>query len=250
MSDLQIADSLSLEVHGDPEDGVVGPPAVFATYPVGANVPFSAAAFGNTDPWYGAPLHRATGAPIASSTYTQTDSATSLPTAITAITIYKSEPSPEGELLRGIHDQTTVYTLDVNVTDEDGVNGIIVVDMLPAQLEFLGCGGVDFGAPEFPGAPSLIGTPAVGANCLTPTTVTTVLDPVPDGTTVYPPGVYTRIVWDLGDLPAGANRVIQYAAGIPLRANTMDFGDADASEHVPLRPAGEPGQQRHGRADP
>ena len=32
---------------------------------------------------------------------------------MSAIRLQKSEPSPEGELLRGVHDHTTVYTLTV-----------------------------------------------------------------------------------------------------------------------------------------
>jgi uncharacterized repeat protein (TIGR01451 family)/fimbrial isopeptide formation D2 family protein len=233
VSDLQIADSLSVDFTATPKTASSLPPAVFVTYPVGATVPFGGAAFGNTDPRT-VPRFDATGAPIVSS-YTQTDSLSSSPTSITAIVIDKAEPSPEGELLRGIHDHTTVYTLDVDVTDEGGVDDVVVVDMLPAQLEFLGCGGVDnSSAREFPGAPSLTGTPAVGANCLTPTTVSTVENPGPDGTTVYPPGVYTRLVWNLGDLPAGANRVIQYAAGIPLRANTMEFGGPTPPDTFPF----------------
>jgi large repetitive protein len=231
VSDLQIGDSLSVGFEATPRTSI--PPAVFVAYPVGANVPFDAGAFGNTDPRT-VPRFDATGAPIPSS-YTQFDAASSSPTSITAITIDKSEPSPESELLRGLHTNSTVYTLDVDVTEEDGVDGVVVVDMLPAQLEFLGCGGVDNSSgPEFPGAPSLTVTPAVGVDCLTPTSVSTVENPAPDGTTVYPAGVYTRVVWDLGDLPAGANVTIRYAAAIGLRANTMDFAGPTPSETFPF----------------
>ena len=48
-------------------------------------------------------------------------------------------------------------------------------------------------------------------------------DPPPNGTTVYPPGVYTRVEWNLGDLAAGQIVTIRYAAGIPLRANTTTW---------------------------
>ena len=34
-------------------------------------------------------------------------------TRVSAVRLQKSEPSPEGELLRGVHDHTTVYTLTV-----------------------------------------------------------------------------------------------------------------------------------------
>ena len=149
VSDLQLGDSLSVGFTATPRTEL--PPAVFVTYPVGANVPFDAAGFGNTNPRT-VPRFTATGAPVPGS-FTQTATATSSPTSITAITINKSEPSPEGELLRGVHDHTTVYTLDVDVTREDGVDDVVVVDMLPAQLEFLGCGGVDNSSSlEYPGS--------------------------------------------------------------------------------------------------
>lgn len=38
--------------------------------------------------------------------------------------------------------------------------------------------------------------------------------------TGYPAGVYTKIVWDIGDLPAGKT-YIKYASGIPLKKNVM-----------------------------
>jgi len=219
VSDLQITDSLDLDFRATPRTAT--PPAVFATYPVGATVAFDAAAYANSDPRF-VPRFDADGLPIGS-TYTESGSATSANTDITAIKIDKSEPSPESELLRGIHDQTTVYTLRVEVTDQGDVNGVVVTDMLPAQLEFLGCGGVDNSAAvEYTGAPSLTATPAV-TPCVLPTSVSTVSNPGPDGSTTYPPGVYTRVVWNLGNQPAGSVATIQYAAGIPLLANTMTF---------------------------
>ena len=39
-------------------------------------------------------------------------------TQVTAIEVEKSEPSPEGELLRGVHTQTTVYTLTVRNNEQ------------------------------------------------------------------------------------------------------------------------------------
>lgn len=139
-------------------------------------------------------------------------------TTVTAITIDKAEPSPEHELLRGVHDHPTVYTLTVTNNGEYEDQEVVVVDLLPAQLEFLGCGGVDNSADvEYPGAPRLTGTPAV-ADCRAPYSVTTVRDP--DGRT----GIFTRVEWRLGTLAPDEVVRIRYAAGIPQRANTLDFG--------------------------
>ena len=141
-------------------------------------------------------------------------------TTITAVTIDKSEPSPEHELLRGVHDHTTVYTLKITNNSEHPTDTVTVVDYLPAQLEFLGCGDVDNtpnGAVEYPTAPRLTGTPDVATDdCPTPVSVTTVQDP--DG---YPAGVYTRVEWEIGDLGVADVRTIKYAAGIPMRRNVM-----------------------------
>ena len=84
-------------------------------------------------------------------------------TLVSALEITKSEPSPEGELLRGVHDHTTVYTLRVRASEVADTDGVVVTDYLPAQLEFLGCGGDEFSTsgPEYPGAPPLSDTPVI-----------------------------------------------------------------------------------------
>ena len=83
------------------------------TYNVGSSYTNNAGAYVNSDPRF-LPKFTATGTPIGplATSYTgfATDSAT---TQIAAIEIVKSEPSPEGELLRGAHDHQTVYTLNV-----------------------------------------------------------------------------------------------------------------------------------------
>ncbi len=165
------------------------------------------------------PKFDATGAATGGFTQSAADSAT---TTITAITVEKSEPSPEGELLRGVHDHTTVYTLQVTNNDARATNGVTAVDYLPAALEFLGCGGVDHTTtgPEYAGAPSLSATPAV-TPCVSPASVTTVVNP-----SGLPAGTYTRVQWALGNLPAGATRTVRYAAGIPQRANTATWPGA------------------------
>ncbi|BDZ41119.1 hypothetical protein GCM10025865_04180 [Paraoerskovia sediminicola] len=166
------------------------------------------------------PTFDADGVPIASgSVDSDSDDST---TTLTAIEVDKSEPSPEGELMRGLHDGfSTVYTLRIRTTDQAGVDGVVVTDYLPAELEFLGCGGVDNSqtvTEEYPGSGGLDATPVV-ADCVAPDSVETVTDPAPDGGTTYPAGVYTKLTWDLGDLPAGADVSLPYAAGIGLQAN-------------------------------
>ena len=99
----------------------------------------------------------------------------------------------------------------------------MVTDYLPASLEFLGCGGVDntTTGPEYPGAPSLTATPAVGTDCPTPVSVDTVSAPAG-----LAPGVYTQVTWDVGTLAAGQVLTINYAAGIPRRAEHPDLSRA------------------------
>jgi uncharacterized repeat protein (TIGR01451 family) len=63
--------------------------------------------------------------------------------------------SPEGELLRGVHDQRSTYTLTIRNNKSVATTGVTVTDYLPAQLEFLGCGNVDNSVvvvEEYPGA--------------------------------------------------------------------------------------------------
>ena len=59
------------------------------------------------------------------------------------ILLTKSEPSPEDELMRGVHDHATVYTITVENNPATATNTVTVDDWLPAGLEFLGCGTVD-----------------------------------------------------------------------------------------------------------
>ncbi len=181
----------------------------------------TASVYANTDPRR-IPSFGATGV-VTPGSYTESASATASPTTVSALRIDKGEPSPEGELLRGVHDNTTVYTLTVTNTAVSGTTGVVVTDYLPAALEYLGCGGVDnSAAPEYAGAPSLSATPAV-PGCVNPVSVTTVSNPPAQGTTTYPAGVYTRLQWNLGNLAAGATVTLPYAAGIPLRRNSTTF---------------------------
>lgn len=177
---------------------------------------------------------------------------------VKALRITKSEPSDENELLRGVHDHTTTYTLRVYHTGEGDLTGVEVVDFLPAGLEYLGVGGAENGSgdPEYTGAASLTATPAPNGDDRAwgsgEKSVTTV---IPTAEEVAQYGletgkVYTRVVWDLGtllattdarDMATGVEQEyadtagkagyleLHYRAGIPLFENTMDFGGATPS---------------------
>lgn len=160
-------------------------------------------------------------------------------TLITAIQITKSEPSPEGELLRGAHDHQTVYTLKVKNNGVKQTTGISVEDYLPAGLEFLGCGTADntTNAPtnpgsalEYPGSgPLNPGNAPATSNCRTPSRVETV-NVDPDGAGPLPLAVYTHVVWNgLGTLASGAELEIQYVAAVPIRENTLTWSGTTPS---------------------
>ena len=210
------------------------------TYRVNAPVSVTIDAYANSDPRT---------APTMSGTTVTGDSgkaeaaATSI---IKAIKITKSEPSLENELVRGVHDHTTLYTLKVTTNGANTNKSVVVDDYLPAGLEFLGCGTWDnttisptSGLPvEYPGAPRLdvstpdetlatLALPLTGttSGCLVPTSVTTVtVDP--DGPGSAPLGVYTHVVWTIGNMSAASELNITYRAGIPMRENTMTWPGA------------------------
>ncbi|WP_435745934.1 LPXTG cell wall anchor domain-containing protein [Nocardioides sp. SYSU DS0663] len=140
-------------------------------------------------------------------------------TTVSAIEVEKLEPSPEHELLRGIHRHATTYTLRVTNNSAHADDDVVLVDHLPAQLEFLGCGTVDHSSSvEYDGAPRLdVSTPDIAA-CRAPVSVDTVTDPAG-----VPAGVYTRVEWNLGNLAPGDVVEVTYAAGIPQRANADAF---------------------------
>lgn len=186
----------------------------------------------------------------------QAQSATSLSNPVPiapkmrALRVEKSEPSPEHELLRGVHgDRTTVYTLTVHHTGEGDLSDATVVDYLPAGLEYLGSctsddnttdAGNGAGAEEWAGSGPMV-TGGVGADCLDAAAVETVqgtLDANGQFTAGAGGAVYTKVTWNLGALlgSAGTKQVlpstpgtpgtttIRYRAGVPLFENTMDFG--------------------------
>lgn len=182
-----------------------------------------------------------TGSP-AEQSYTGSATA-SATTTIKAIELTKSEPSPEDELLRGLHDHQTVYTLEATNNAINPTTGLDLEDYIPAGLEFLGCGTVDntTDAPtnpgstqEYPGSgPINPGNAPAAPGCIAPTTVETVANPPG-----LPAGIYTHVVWqDVTNLNPGDTFTLRYVAAIPLRANTLDWnGAAPGSGTTP--PAG------------
>ena len=198
----------------------VVPPS--ALYPVGSTVTNTAQDFSSINPRV-VPKFDKTGTPVDSPVISVGPPRT-VNTTISAITIEKSsDASPEGKLLRGVHDNVSIYTLLITNNDDDATNGNQVTDYLPANLEFLGCGRADNTTvgPEYPGAPALgIGRIPVD-DCRTPTSVQTVTNPTPALT-----GVFTKVVWAAPTVPnlaPGDTYTIRYAAAVPLRDNTMVF---------------------------
>ena len=201
------------------------------TYNVGSSYTNNAGAYVNSDPRF-LPKFTATGTPIGplATSYTgfATDSAT---TQIAAIEIVKSEPSPEGELLRGAHDHQTVYTLNVRNNGVQPTTNLVVDDYLPAGLEFLGCGTTDntTDAPTNPGetdeyagsGPLNPGNAPSAPGCIAPTLVETLLTD-PDGGGPRPLAVYTHVRFTpaASTLTPGQTITLRYVAAIPIRENT------------------------------
>lgn len=167
-------------------------------------------------------------------------------TELTAIEILKSEPSPEGEILRGVHEHQTVYTLKVRnnkVGPTSGVagagpkgeTGIVIEDWLPAGLEFLGCGKVDNttdaatnpgSKEEYPGSGVIDpGNAPAAPQCVEPFSVETEEVTPPGGK--QPKGIYTHVKF-LGpaSLAVGQEIELQYIAAIPIRANSLTWNGA------------------------
>lgn len=200
-------------------------------YDVGDRFTIEAQAFANDNPRW-VPRFDAAGVPQgpAADSYTGYTAVLRGVTTINAIDIEKDEPSWEGEILRGVHDHQTTYTLTVRNNGIRRTDGVTVVDYLPAGLEFLGCAGDPDNttrAPtnpgssdEYPGSGPIV----VGAvsDCLAPSRVETV-DADPDGAGPLPEAVYTRVTWSLGTLASTTTRRISYRAAIPIRENTMTW---------------------------
>ncbi|GAA3890099.1 hypothetical protein GCM10022381_35020 [Leifsonia kafniensis] len=209
LTDLLQSDSstLTFDVTPDP-----------AIYPVGSSFSGTAAVFAPSNPRQLVKFDSAGNA--AANSYAGSDAASPSPTVVSAIEVTKSEPSPEHELMRGVHDQTTIYTIATRNTGVAPTNDVVVVDYLPAGLEFLGCGEPDNSTPgdseEYAGSGRLGGA-AAGTNCEIPVSVETV-----DDRPGFEGEVFTKVIWKRVAL-LGANETwtLTYAAGIPLFANAM-----------------------------
>ncbi len=204
--------SLHYSLHYDP-----------AFFDVPQTVAGTAAAYVNTDPRT-IPKVSATG--VADGT-SFTGSATSTSsTQLVPFLVKKSEPSTESELLRGVHDHITTYTITVTNNSIKPTSNFRVTDYLPAGLEFLGCTAGDTsaaGTEEYPGSGRIPTIPAV-ANCNAGfTAVTDTMDP--DGAGPIASGVYTRVSWTgLGALATNGVLTLSYAAAIPMYENVAAPG--------------------------
>ncbi|HEU5149546.1 MAG TPA: SdrD B-like domain-containing protein [Iamia sp.] len=206
-----------------------------ATLCVGETYTHSVGAYVNSDPRFVPDFDPLTGTPITGpASHTGWAEATDS-TLLVPFEVEKDEPNAEGEILRGLHDHATTYTVTITNNGVNPTAGFVVEDWLPAGLELLGCGAVDNttdaptnpGSPlEYPGAAPLTAT-ATPADCITPTFVDTELVD-PDGDGPLDEGVHTHVQWTgLGTLAAGQELVIRYAAGIPIRENTLTWSNGE-----------------------
>jgi len=208
--------------------------------PVGATVVISASAGLSGDPTYLPVFNGSTGvggAPAVAETGLAGPSNRAID--IVSLLVDQAEPSPEAELLRGAHDHATTYTLTVTATTEGTTDNSVLVEYLPAGLEFLGCADADnstvdrdladLDVNEYLASGTLADPTDVTVDCVLPTTVTTI---VADATLAADYGltegaVYTEIEWLLGTLAAGSVTTIRFAAAVPLQANTLTWDGAE-----------------------
>ncbi|MEV8338818.1 isopeptide-forming domain-containing fimbrial protein [Leucobacter sp. NPDC077196] len=236
IDDLPQGGTVALNVKVRPDAGA---------YPVGSTINFNATAYTSTDP---SRLPTFDGSESKAKTTDHTsnpglDRDFSQPD-VRALRVTKSEPSPERELLRGVHDHPTVYTIKVENTGQAATEGVTVTDYLPAGLEYLGIAGGDnsaAGSGEYsvdgqprriPGQ-SPLASPAAER-------VETVQLSAAEATALglAGAGVYTKVTWALSDLTGGTAQSfpdapatsgsieLKYYAAVPLFENAMWTGDA------------------------
>ncbi len=124
VADLSPGSDVQLHLHRCRHD-----PAV---YTVGDTYTNNAGAYINTDPRLRAEIRRR--GPSDPGLGVTAARPTARRRSITAVKIDKSEPSPEGELLRGVHDHQTTYTLDASrTTGSTRPTAVVVDDYLPAR---------------------------------------------------------------------------------------------------------------------
>ena len=184
------------------------------------------------------PRFSATGVPEGPSSTSYTGFATAgARTTLSALEITQSEPSPKGEILRGVHDHQVEYTLVVHNTSVGSTSDATVSEWLPAGLEYLGCGGSGTDhttdAPtnpgsreEYPGS-GLIEASAL-AGCQAASAVATVKTD-PDSAGSDPEAVYTHVQWTLGTIAAGGTITLKFRAAVPLRENTLTWSKSQPS---------------------
>jgi uncharacterized repeat protein (TIGR01451 family)/fimbrial isopeptide formation D2 family protein len=201
-------------------------------YTVGSGYTVQAGAYIAEAPRF-VPKFSATGAPEGPSSTSFTGFATgSAISTLTALQVAQAEESPEGEILRGVHDHQVVYKLKVTNTSVGPTGKALLDEWLPPDLEYLGCGGAGAdhttdapsnpgSAEEYPGS-GPITVPALGGGCLAPSGVET-LTTDPDGGEELPSAVYTHVTWNLGTLAAGETRTLEFRAAVPLRENTTTW---------------------------
>ena len=206
-------------------------------FDIGDDVINSAGAYVSSNP-RDIPDFDADGANIVNSQTDGSDTATAT-TSLVPFLLTKLETNTESELLRGVHDHKTVFTLNVDNNQLLASSGFTLVDYLPAGLEFLECGDIDNSAGvtvEYTGSGRIDATaaPTMTNPCPTPTSVTTVTDPIVDGNAL-PLGVYTRVAWDAATLIAASatddltgvglapttSFSIDYVAAVPLFENVQ-----------------------------
>lgn len=125
---VQQASQLNFDVTSDP-----------TIYPVGSTITLTGEAYSSSDPRL---VPTADNNGVITDNYSATGSSSST-TTIASLTVKKTVPLEKGEWLRGVHDHTQVYTIEVENNSDNPTKNVQVIDYLPASLEFLGCGGID-----------------------------------------------------------------------------------------------------------
>ena len=174
------------------------------TLPVGTTISNSrpghdhlAGAYVNPDPFV-VPSYNTTTNNVDNGDGWGTDGASTL---LVPFILNKNQGDTEAELLRGLHDHQTVYTLEIENNHLGASTNFAIEDWIPAGMEFLGCGGVDNSSVFEPGSSGPInpGNEPGFANCVAPDVVETVQVDPPGP---LPLGVYTHVVWNAGTLAA------------------------------------------------
>ncbi|MCC2314968.1 DUF11 domain-containing protein [Cellulomonas xiejunii] len=166
-----------------------------ARFPVGSTLPVAATVHGSADERdVPRPVVDATGtAPVISLPTTFASGAGTSHVRVVPLELEKDEDSPETEVLRGVETQSSVWTLTVRTAPAAGTDDVVVVDHLPAALQLLGCESISL--------------PVDCEDALVGTSV--VVDPPG-----LPAGVWTRVEWRLGAVPAGTDVTIRYRAAV------------------------------------